>query len=74
MPGWPPSDDTLERITQEGATVQRAVFDLAADLSDVRVATQNQLLGGLFHARLKPRDPTEPTGKPFTVDSKGNLR
>jgi hypothetical protein len=72
--GWPPSDETLEMVTQKGARVQEAVFDLVADLYDLRVETQNALLGGLFPNRLKPRDPTEPTAKPITVDAGGKPR
>jgi hypothetical protein len=72
--GWPPTDDTLEKVTQHGAAVQRAVFDLVADLHDLRVFTQNGLLGELFTHRLEPRDPAEPTGIPLTVDARGQLR
>lgn len=53
-----------------GATCQRvwdAGMDLTSDLWDLRIATQNRLLNGLFESRIAPRTPGDPSIKPIVV-------
>lgn len=64
---WPPEQDEIRKLKVKAAEAAEAVFDVVMDVWDLRIATQNQLLGGLFTYRIPVRKPRDPTVKVLTL-------
>ena len=64
---WPPEEEELKKLKTSTKKAQDAVFDVVMDIWDLRIATQNRLLGGLFTHRLPVRKPGDPTESVLTL-------
>jgi len=64
---WPPEEEELKKLKTSTKKAQDAVFDVVMDIWDLRIATQNRLLGGLFTYRLPVRKPGDPTESVLTL-------
>lgn len=64
-----PTQEQLETIEHLADQYYKATLDIGSYLGDLRVESQNILLGKLFGHRLPPRQPLDPKLKVITTDA-----